>query len=215
MKKSFAYYLIVVILFLGSCEKWYTTEEVSHISFLPKFDLEGGEFISILRSDSLEFEDPGATASADGKALTLYSQGDVDASEVGVYLISYYALNQDQILGTTERIIAVTHHNVSDNDLSGTYSTDIWGPEETKVKKVDSNGLYECDDIMGYPGFEIGGKFVDLGNSELVLIHGEGYFGRFSGSEGSYTRTTLAWTIFLLDPPYEGSEVPILWKKNN
>ncbi len=200
---------------LLGCEKWYTTEDISHVSYLPKFDLEGGEFISILRSDTMEFEDPGATASADGQALTVYDQGEVDLSEVGVYLIRYYAFNQDELLGIAERIVAVTNHDVSGNDLSGTYSADIWSPVETKVRKVDVKGLYKCDDVMGFPGYEIQGKFVDIGNNELVLVHGEGYFGRYSGSEGSYTRSTLSWTIFLIDPPYEGTEIPVLWRKSN
>lgn len=215
MRTTFAYFLILVFMTLTSCEKWYTTEDVSHVSYLPQFDLEGGEFVSILRSDTLEYEDPGATARANGEALTVYDQGEVDLSEVGVYLIRYYAFNQDGLLGIAERIVAVTNHDVSGNDLSGNYSADIWGPVETKVRKVDVNGLYECDDVMGFPGYEIQGKFVDLGNNELVLIHGEGYFGRYSGSEGAYTRSTLSWTIFLIDPPYEGVEIPVLWRKSN
>lgn len=215
MRKSFAYYLIVILLFLSSCEKWYKTEDISHISQLPVFDLAGGEFISLQRSDTIEFEDPGVTAEAEGQALTVYASGEVDVSEVGVYLIQYSASNKDKLLGTAERIVAVSHHNVSNNDLSGLYETNIWEIAETKMNKIDVNGLYECDDVMGFPNYEIRGKFIDLGNNELVLIHGDGYFGRYGGSEGSYTSSTLAWTIFLIDPPYEGTEIPILWKKSN
>ncbi len=214
MKKSFAYYLISTLLFFWSCERWYTTEDVSHISYLPEFSLEGGEFISLLRSDTIEYEDPGVTAVSDGVPLTVYSAGEVDVSETGVYLIQYYAQNHDGLIGVTERIVAITHHDVSNNDLSGSYTTNIWEPVETKVKKINKNGLYECDDVLGFPGFKIEGKFVDLGNNELELIHGEGYFGKYSGSEGTYTRSTLSWTIFLVDPPYVGVEIPVLWKKN-
>lgn len=203
------------ILILGGCEKWYTTEDISHVSFLPVFEFEGGDFISILRTDSAEFEDPGVEAYSNGRKLSVYASGEVDLSEVGVYLISYQAFNQDDLIGTAERIVAVTHHNVSANDFSGTYTTDVWEPVETKVEKVDVNGLYEVDDVMGYPGYEINGKFVDLGDNELELIHGEGYFGRYSGSEGEYTRSTLAWTIFLIDPPYEGVDISVVWRKEN
>ncbi len=215
MKKSFAYYLIGFFWMIMGCEKWYTTEDVSHVSNLPKFELMGGEFISIQKSDTSEFEDPGVTAYADGEELTVYASGEVDLAEVGVYIIKYFALNQDNLLGIAERIVAVTHHNVSGNDLSGTYSTEIWSPVESKMKKIETNGLYESDDVMGFPGYQIHGRFVDLGNNELELIHGEGYFGRYSASEGSYTRSTLAWTIFLIDPPYEGVEIEVLWRKNN
>ena len=29
-----------------SCEKWYETADVSHVSYLPEFTLTGGDFIS-------------------------------------------------------------------------------------------------------------------------------------------------------------------------
>ena len=82
----------------------------------------------MLRSDTIEFEDPGAKAYAEGQELAIYAAGEVDVSEVGVYIIRYYAVNQDNLAATAERIVAVTHHNVSNNDLSGTYTTNIWLP---------------------------------------------------------------------------------------
>jgi hypothetical protein len=215
MRKSFAYILLIVSWLLFGCEKWYTTDEVSHISYIPVFEMEGGEFISIERQDSVEFEDPGVTASANGEPLSVYYSGEVDLSEVGVYLIEYSAENSDGLLGRAERIIAVTNSDVSNNDLSGIYTGTNWDPVESKVKKIDENGLYECDDILGFPGFEIEGRFVDLGGSELVLLHGDGFFGRYANSDGTYTRSTLSWTVFLIDPPYEGVEIPVLWRKKN
>jgi hypothetical protein len=68
---------------------------------------------------------------------------------------------------------------------------------------------------MGYPGLEVPGKFVDLGDNNLVLLHGDGYFGRYANSEGDYSRSTLSWTIQLLDSPYEGLKIPVVWSKTN
>lgn len=215
MKTSFAYILLFISLLMGGCEKWYTTEDVSHTSYIPVFEMAGGEFISMERQDSVDFEDPGITASAAGEPLPVYSSGSVDLSEVGVYLIEYFAENNDGLVGKAERIIAVTNSDISHNDLSGTYSGTNWDPVESKVKKIDDNGLYECEDVLGFPGFEIKGRFVDLGDNELVLLHGDGFFGRYGNSEGTYTRSTLSWTIFLIDPPYEGVEIPVLWRKTN
>jgi hypothetical protein len=215
MRTSFAYILLIVPWLFTGCEKWYSTEEVSHISYMPEFEIAGGEFISMERQDSAEFKDPGVTANSAGKPLTVYSSGLVDLSEVGVYLIEYSAKNDDGLIGKAERIIAVTNTDVSSNDLTGTYSGTVWDPVESKVKKIDENGLYECEDILGFPGFEIKGRFVDLGGNELVLLHGDGFFGRYSNAEGSYTRSTLSWTVFLIDPPYEGVEIPVLWRKKN
>jgi len=44
-----------------SCETWNETEDVSHVSYLPEFTLEGGDFISLVKVDSGEFDDPGAS----------------------------------------------------------------------------------------------------------------------------------------------------------
>lgn len=213
MKLRFAYYLMLVFLVTG-CEKWYTTEDVSHISYLPEFEINGGEFVSVIRADSIEYEDPGAQAYSEGEELHVYSYGEVDLSEVGVYIIVYAAQNTDGLVGTAERIVAVTHEDVSHIDLEGTYIGTNWDPlVESRIKKIDDKGLYECDDIMGYPDAEMTGRFVVLGDHQLVLIHGEGYFGNYAGSEGAYTLSTVSWTVYLTDKPYEGTEIPVIWTK--
>jgi hypothetical protein len=217
MKKALTF-IIFLASFLTGCDKWYTTDDVSHVSYLPKFNMVGGEFISVRRSDSSEFVDPGVTAESDGKSLTVYSpkSDTVNESKIGVYLIRYYATNSDGLSANAERIVSVTEYDVSITDLSGSYQTSIFGTSvESKVKRIDPAGYYECDDVMGYPGFKMPGRFVDIGNDKLVLLHGEGYFGKYDGSEGSYSRSTLSWTIFLIDPPYEGTQIPVIWRKKD
>ena len=213
--KRIAVYSILMLAFLTGCEKWYKTDDVSHVSYIPQFTIEGGEFISLLRSDTAEYTDPGATAESNGVSLQVYSYGDVDVSKTGVYIIKYMAENQDGIVGEADRIVAVTNYDVSSNDLSGTYSGTNWDPVESKVKKIDEYGLYECEEVLGYYNLTMPGRFVDLGNNELVLLAGEGYLGRYAASEGSYTRSTLSWTIRLLDPPNDGIEIEVLWRKQN
>jgi len=215
MRKVPIYIVYLAALFLSSCEQWSTTEDASHNSYLPEFTLEGGEFISVIRSDTAEFVDPGAIATSDGEELSVYPAGEVDLSKIGVYIIRYYAQNIDGLIATADRIIAVTHYDVSNNDLSGTYTGTNWEPVESKVKKKDVNGLYECDEVLGYFTLSMPGQFVDLGENELVLLPGEGYLGRYSASEGDYTRSTLGWTIGLIDPPNDGIEIEVLWRKQD
>ncbi len=215
MRKFIINSTIMGALLLGSCEKWYTTDDASHISYLPEFTLEGGEFISVIRSDSAEFIDPGATATSNDMPLTVYPVGDVDLTRTGVYIIRYYAENSDGLIGTADRIIAVTHFDVSNNDLSGTYVGTNWDEIESKVKKKNVAGLYESEEVLGYYNLTMPGRFVDLGENELVLLPGDGYLGRYSASEGSYTRSTLSWTVSLLDPPNDGIDIPVIWKKKN
>ncbi len=209
-------YILLFTFFFSACDKWYTTEDVSHVSELPKFTLTGGAFISIRKTDSLSFKDPGATAEANGQSLTVYYSGDVIDTVVGVYIITYYATNSDGLKATAERIVAVTEYDVSNNDLSGTYETSIYGEEvDSKVNKIDSAGYYESDDVMGYPGYKMPGHFVDIGNNKLVLLHGSGYFGNYDGSEGTYSIGLLSWTLYLLDEPYTGISIPVVWRKKD
>jgi hypothetical protein len=221
--KRFIIYIFLTCLLFTSCDKWFTTEDVSHVSYLPEFTLEGGDFIWHLRlekQDSVAYIDPDVTAVSNGKELTVYYVGIDDAStfvdltKTGVYILQYTAQNDDGLSATAERIISVTETDVSTNDLTGTYTGTIWDPMvDSKVTKINVNGYYKCTDVMGYPGYPVEGKFVDLGKNKLILLHGNGNFGRYLSIEGAYSSSTLSWEIRLIDPPYEKLNIPVLWRK--
>ena len=214
MKKGFYIGLIVLIAMLVSCEKWYETADVSHISSLPLFTLEGGDFISIIKQDSGEFEDPGATAWVDSSEVEIYYLYNyVDVTTPGVYSVIYYAENSEGFSSTALRIVAVTNEDVSSRDLSGTYSGTNWEVVEVPVIRVSEGGLYKMEDVMGFPGYPMPGRFVDLGQEELILLPGEGYFGEYDASVGQYTNRTLSWDVNLLTAPYEGYIIPVTWRK--
>lgn len=201
-------------MLLFSCEKWDETADLSHISYLPEFYLKGGDFISMIEQDSGEFEEPGVTATVNGSSVNVYyAFNNVDITNPGVYQVMYYAENAEGFSKMAQRIVAVTFEDVSGNDLSGTYSGTLWEAVEATVIKIDPNGLYKMDDVMGYPGFAMPGRFVDMGQGELVLLPGEGYFGEYDASEGSYTQRTLSWYINLMTDPYAGISIPITWSK--
>lgn len=206
--------LLAIIVFVSACEPWSETAEVSHPSEIPQFELIGGEFQSYIVAEEGEYEDPGAEATANGESLNVYVFGEVDLTEVGVYIITYYAENANGISSTAERVVAVTHSDVSGNDHSGNYEGTIWSPlVEMKVTKLHKDGYYKAEEVMGFPGASVEGNFVDLGDHNLYLVHGEGDFGRYGSSEGDYTLTSLSWTIGLLDQPYEGVQIAVFWKR--
>ncbi|QQS50554.1 MAG: DUF5011 domain-containing protein [Bacteroidota bacterium] len=209
-----AWLFLLLVFIIVACEPWNETADVSHVSEFPEFELEGEGFESFVTEDSAEYTDKGARAFANDMELLVYSQGRVDLSIPGVYTIQYFAQNEDGIWGTAERIVAVTYQDVTANDLSGHYTSSGFGQEaEMKLVKTHPQGLYTCNDIMGYPDAEMKGKLVDLGNHTLVLVHGEGDFGSWADREGEYTLSSLAWTLALLDEPYQGVEVDIVWQK--
>jgi Bacterial surface protein, Ig-like domain len=206
--------LIILSALLVSCEKWYDTADVSHVSYLPQFTLEGGDFVSIVQQDSGEFEDPGATAYVNGSEVQVYYlSNNVDVTTPGVYNVIYYAENSEGFSNTASRIVAVTNEDVSSNDLSGTYAGTNWEEVQVAVIKVSDGGLYEMEDVMGFPGYAMPGRFVDLGQEELILLPGEGYFGKYDGAVGHYTNRTLSWNVILLTAPYEGYVIPVTWRK--
>ena len=214
MRKVYCIVLFGLSIALGSCEKWYETADVSHDSYLPEFTLKGGDFISMVQQDSGEFDDPGVTARVNGSGVNVYYVYDyVDITTPGIYQVVYYAENSEGFSKTAERIVAVTYEDVSVNDLSGTYTGTLWDPVEATVIKINPGGLYKMDEVMGYPGFSMPGRFVDLGQEKLVLLPGEGYFGEYDISEGSYTQRTLSWNVILLTAPNEGITIPVTWRK--
>jgi hypothetical protein len=125
MRKSSIGILFILFVILTGCDKWFTTEDVSHVSPLPEFTFEGGEFFSISQSDSDNFVEPVVTAKSGETELTVYKYGTIDFTKIGVNIITYYARNADGLSATAQQIIAVNNVDVTNNDLSGTY---ILGP---------------------------------------------------------------------------------------
>jgi hypothetical protein len=217
--KTYDYkYIILIIagILLFSCDKWDETADVSHISHLPEFNMIGGEFVSFVQNDTGKFEDPGVEATVDGMQVNWYYLylPDIDLKTPGIYIISYYAENNEGFSSTADRVVAVTYEDISNNDLSGTYEGTIWIPlVESKVRKINENGLYKCEEVLGFPGYSMPGEFVDLGDNRLILLPGEGYFGEYDASEGSYSNRILSWSVIFLDDPYTGLEIPVTWRK--
>jgi hypothetical protein len=205
---------VIAAITMTTCDKWDDTADISHVSYLPEFDMIGGEFISI-KQDSSGFKLPSIRVTVEGKDVSWYYLNNYyDAKTPGVYIITYYAENDEGFSATADRILAVTYEDVTNNDLSGDYERNVYGPAEMRMTKLNSMGLYKCEDVLGFPGAPMPGRIVDLGNNRLVLLPGEGYFGNYDISEGSYTNRTVSWTVILLDPPNKGIEVPVSWIKS-
>jgi len=210
-KKILLYYSLLILIFVG-CDKWDETADVSHISYLPIFEFIGDEFISI--PVGTPFKDPGIVVKINGKKVDWYYLNfDVDTSKPGIYFIIYYAENKEGFSKTAKRIIAVTEGDVSNNDISGIYVNNMWGEVYTNILKIKEEGLYNCDDVMGYPDFPMPGKIADLGNYKLALLPGKGFFGDYDLSYGQYTDSSLTWIIELQNEPYKGVKIPIYWFK--
>jgi hypothetical protein len=205
---------VILTVIITACDKWDDTADISHVSYLPEFEMTGGEFLSVIR-DSAGFRLPPIRVTVQGKDVSWYYVNNYyDVTTPGVYILTYYAENDEGFSKTADRILAVTNEDVTDNDLSGDFESSTFGPVEMRITRVDSRGLYKCEDVLGFPGAPMPGRIVDIGENSLVLLPGEGYFGRFDISEGSYTSRTVSWTVILLDPPNTGIEIPVTWVRS-
>jgi len=124
MKKI--YYLLSLIVLLGtavSCEK--ESEGLSRITHFIEIDLEGPATVAVpLGSD---YQEPGYAAMEGENDVTesVEVESNVDNSEIGVYEVSYTAINGDGFPSTKTRTVVVYDPTAPDVDFSGTYSTTI------------------------------------------------------------------------------------------
>lgn len=209
--------LFLIPFLLVSCETWKETELVSLESEFPVFELTDGAFISFVAGEQESWKEPGYAAYSGGVELTVYTYSDeINTNVPGVYYVYYVAENNVGLQSIARRVIAITNKSTVDNDLSGRYYTTRFSVEvEMKCKKVHNDGLYEVSEVLGYPGADMPGQFVDLGLGELVLISGEGDFGKYNTRKAAYTGSTLNFIVELLDEPNEGVEIDVTWIKED
>lgn len=182
MKKSYLYIvsaLAILIIFSG-CEKEVTTEDTSRITYYVEFEIDGvnddGETIIELGSS---YTDPGFTAMEGTKNVTedVEITGTVNSDEVGVYPITYTAINEDGFPASANRTVIVYDPNAPTDDLSGTWTGTVLryigdattGPYNVtiQINKVE-NGFFEISDWLG--------GFYDQGYGYGSAYASPGYF---------------------------------------
>lgn len=217
--KTGLYIALLIFVVATACNPWDDTAEVSHISTEPVFEFYDGQYMCFEVNELDTFIDPGGEAYAGDEEVKLHVYNDtaVHVDEVGLYVVLYYAYNDDGIFGYDYRYVAITNKNIPDTvDFTGDYTCYYYSTSgyEMHVSKLNDKGYYKCEEVMGYPGTEMPGVFVNLGKHELALLPGEGDFGDYSASLGSYTLSTLTWTIELEDDSYDGYSVDVYWYKS-
>lgn len=215
MKKSF--YLIVcaaALFVLGSCQK-LTTEGMTRTTYYPVIDLEGGNPFVVPVGQS--YVEPGFTATLGGEDISdaVSISSNVNTSTMGVYQVTYSAVNEDGFSGSLTRTVVVANPGSIETVYD---SHSIYGSRQyhnpLSLTEV-SDGVYAIDDIMGgfyclgrYPGYEVNGYDfwgegtfqINEDNTLSLLSVGPWYFLNsfdYSTFEGTYDPETgaFAWTI--------------------
>jgi len=125
MKKIILYSLVVVssFLFATGCNE-ITTEDTSKVTYYIDFKMNGDQTMTVPVGSS--FTDPGVVA-MEGQtdvSQSVVAEGEVDASTIGMYSITYSAKNIDGFSKSVTRDVLVYDPSIT-LDISGTYTVDL------------------------------------------------------------------------------------------
>lgn len=142
--KSIITALAAIVVFAG-CKP--DEPEASRPTFLPVVAVVGEELEVIVAGD--EYSDPGATASENGVTIDYTTDGAVDPTTAGVYIINYSATNSDGFSASASRTVIVLPEPFVEGsaDISGVYKRAANGRLSTVTKIVD--GAYTFSDAWG------------------------------------------------------------------
>ncbi len=152
--------LALVALSFASCEK--ETEGVTGITYYPVITINGGEETVVKVGES--YTDEGCTVTLNGEDVTEIAQtiNTVDAQNMGIYTVTYSAVNEDGFSASATRNVYVVNPGNFDTIYYGetTYGTRHYTNAPVVITSL-GDGEYEIDDIMGgfywygrYPGYE-------------------------------------------------------------
>lgn len=205
MKKRYAFILIAFVALISSCKKdpiINTHDEVgiSKVTYYPNFTFTGNDVISIVQGTA--FIDPGVKASAGGKDIPVITTGTVDASTVGLYILTYTATNVDGFSATASRtVVVIPAAEVPGVDLSGEYMTTGGTPNAT-INKVAS-GVYFTTNCWGNGSAAIiPAYFICTDGATVIVPLQNGAAGHIQTTgPGTYVAGLISWEIVRLDFP--------------
>lgn len=114
-------FIALLAVTLTACED-ETSQDISTITYYINFELEGDETMYLPVGTA--YVEPGFTAMEGDQDVTssVVTSGSVDGNTVGLYTITYSAVNQDGFSSSTSRTVIVYDPTVT-LDISGTYTT--------------------------------------------------------------------------------------------
>lgn len=135
MKKNIAYFILLIFIagYLSSCKKVVDTENVSTITYYPKFEFSGDD-VMLLALNSTYIE-PGVVAKENGVEIPLtisvvgegssYKGTTIPMDVADKYTITYEAKNSDGFSGTVTRDVWVFETEDLTSGLAGLFTSTV------------------------------------------------------------------------------------------
>jgi|JI61114DRNA_FD_contig_123_28740_length_2499_multi_2_in_0_out_1_2 hypothetical protein len=148
------------------------------------------------------YNETGAVVTENGVPVDYDTDGSVDTETVGVYPVTYSAVNKDGIAATaTKYVFVLPSTPASGIDLSGKYVRAVNNRSTTVTKILD--GVYFQSDMWatatssGNP-FPVGAYFFTVDGTNLIVPEWMTAFGAPVLGTGTVTTTGLTFTIKLV-----------------
>lgn len=159
MKKIISLFALAAFVLVGFSSCDYDGKDDSYVTHYVSISLNEGDSYSVPVGS--KFVDPGYTATegTEDVTSTVKVSGNVDASKVGVYTLTYSADNKDGFAASVSRSVYVYDPEVT-NNISGTYKiTDTSGSQSVfdRYSVIGNSvtlteiapGLYSISDYWG------------------------------------------------------------------
>lgn len=193
--KRIHYIFVAALLFMTySCERVLTSEGVSKTTTYPVFNMVAGPFYTTLAKPGA-FVDPGISATVGSKSYPVITEGSVNLSKGGLYILNYTTYSDDHFPTKTQRIVLITNTALTQN-YSGLY--DRSGAASEVSLKTDYLGYYHMTSIWSATT-PISIDFVDLGGGDLLIVPGSSSYGRHEGTGVVKPNGDIWLTVTLLD----------------
>lgn len=130
--KSLSALILIAAVFV-SCEKSLSTEDISRLTYFPKFEKSGASLV--LAPVGTAFVDPGIKATQNGEEIPVtmeikgvyqgYSGTTVNKDAADKYLITYSATNTDGFVGTDSRTVYLAKTGDLVTSIEGLYTSTV------------------------------------------------------------------------------------------
>ena len=149
MKKLNISFLVILSLFVFSCERELETEGVSMVTYFPTFELADGETVVITTGEDFT---PDAVVTEGESALTPEITNGVDNTTPGVYEVVYSAVNSDGYVGSVSQEVFVYDPAIVPTDVTGTIVDSNNSARTGEITLVPgTTNIFHCTD-MGFAG---------------------------------------------------------------
>ncbi|HVW99065.1 MAG TPA: DUF5011 domain-containing protein [Candidatus Babeliaceae bacterium] len=210
--KLLAFIFAVLAIIVSSCKKDITDTEsqvgISKVTNYADITLKGDRYASIVKGGT--FTDPGAEATEKGNPIDVKVSGTVDANTVGVYNLTYSAVNSDGFTASATRTVAVLPEaEQSGVDISGSYTYVATGTNKSTITKI-APGFYSTNNCWGTTNIPC--LFICVDGENIIIPSQLGGYGEIYGSGTITSSGALTYSVNL--PAYGYADIIRKWQKD-